>query len=53
MADDVPVPNLWNVEDGVREYGGGTATRARPARLVVERIAAARRDAYLHVAVPD
>ncbi len=37
-----PVPNLWNVGDGVKEYAnGGTTACAETAKLVVERIRAA------------
>jgi phytoene desaturase len=37
-----PIPNLWNVGDGVKEYAnGGTTACAETAQLVVDRIAAA------------
>ena len=34
-----PIPNLWNVGDGVKEYAnGGTTACAETAKLVVDRI---------------
>jgi phytoene desaturase len=37
-----PIPNLWNVGDGVKEYAnGGTTACAETAQLVVDRITAA------------
>lgn len=36
-----PIPNLWNVGDGVKEYAnGGTTACAETAKLVVEKIKA-------------
>ncbi|TCK24539.1 phytoene desaturase family protein [Pseudonocardia endophytica] len=42
LPPDTPVPNLWNVGDGVKEYAnGGTTACAETAKLVVDRIRAA------------
>ncbi|MFK4040141.1 phytoene desaturase family protein [Nonomuraea wenchangensis] len=39
MPQTTPIPNLWNVGDGVKEYAnGGTTACAETAKLVVERI---------------
>jgi hypothetical protein len=36
---DTPIPNLWNVGDGVREYGdGGMQACATTGRIVAERL---------------
>ncbi|GAA2862204.1 hypothetical protein GCM10010472_19480 [Pseudonocardia halophobica] len=41
LPSDTPIPNLWNVGDGVKEYAnGGTTACAETAKLVVERIKA-------------
>ena len=41
LAPATPIPNLWNVGDGVKEYAnGGTTACAETAQLVVDRIAA-------------
>ncbi|MFK4040107.1 phytoene desaturase family protein [Nonomuraea wenchangensis] len=41
LAPATPIPNLWNVGDGVKEYAnGGTTACAETAKLVVEQIAA-------------
>ncbi|MGW6458874.1 phytoene desaturase family protein [Streptomyces sp. NPDC055078] len=40
LAPTTPIPNLWNVGDGVKEYAnGGTTACAETAKLVVEQIA--------------
>ncbi|GAB3385472.1 NAD(P)/FAD-dependent oxidoreductase [Amycolatopsis echigonensis] len=40
LPHTTPIPNLWNVGDGVKEYGnGGTTACAETAKLVVEQIA--------------
>lgn len=40
LANTTPIPNLWNVGDGVKEYAnGGTTACAETAALVVEQIA--------------
>ena len=42
LAPATPIPNLWNVGDGVKEYAnGGTTACAETAQLVVDRITAA------------
>jgi phytoene dehydrogenase-like protein len=42
LVPATPIPNLWNVGDGVKEYAnGGTTACAETAQLVVDRIAAA------------
>jgi phytoene desaturase len=39
LAPATPIPNLWNVGDGVKEYAnGGTTACAETAQLVVDRI---------------
>jgi phytoene desaturase len=39
MPNTTPIPNLWNVGDGVKEYAnGGTTACAETAKLVVEQI---------------
>ena len=39
LPQETPLPNLWNVGDGVREYAnGGVQACAETAALVVERI---------------
>jgi hypothetical protein len=39
MPRETPLDNLWNVGDGVREYGdGGTQACAVTAKLVAEEI---------------
>ncbi|TDC99507.1 NAD(P)/FAD-dependent oxidoreductase [Saccharopolyspora terrae] len=39
LPNTTPVPNLWNVGDGVKEYAnGGTTACAETAKLVVEQI---------------
>ncbi|MGC9670721.1 phytoene desaturase family protein [Planosporangium sp. 12N6] len=39
LAPATPIPNLWNLGDGVKEYAnGGTTACAETAKLVVERI---------------
>jgi phytoene dehydrogenase-like protein len=41
LPNTTPIPNLWNVGDGVKEYAnGGTTACAETAKLVVEQIAA-------------
>ncbi|MCF7548596.1 NAD(P)/FAD-dependent oxidoreductase [Pseudonocardia sp. WMMC193] len=41
LTPETPIPNLWNVGDGVKEYAnGGTTACAETAKLVVERIKA-------------
>jgi phytoene desaturase len=41
LPQETPLPNLWNVGDGVREYAnGGVQACAETAALVVERILA-------------
>jgi phytoene dehydrogenase-like protein len=41
LAPATPIPNLWNVGDGVKEYAnGGTTACAETAQLVVDRIVA-------------
>jgi phytoene dehydrogenase-like protein len=40
LPNTTPIPNLWNVGDGVKEYAnGGTTACAETAKLVVEQIA--------------
>ncbi|MEV4144443.1 NAD(P)/FAD-dependent oxidoreductase [Amycolatopsis sp. NPDC049691] len=40
LPHTTPIPNLWNVGDGVKEYAnGGTTACAETAKLVVEQIA--------------
>jgi phytoene dehydrogenase-like protein len=40
LAPETPIPNLWNVGDGVKEYAnGGTTACAETAQLVVDQIA--------------
>jgi phytoene desaturase len=40
LPNTTPIPNLWNVGDGVKEYAnGGTTACAETAELVVEQIA--------------
>jgi phytoene desaturase len=40
LAPATPIPNLWNVGDGVKEYAnGGTTACAETAQLVVDQIA--------------
>ncbi|MEV0972348.1 phytoene desaturase family protein [Microtetraspora glauca] len=40
LAPATPIPNLWNVGDGVKEYAnGGTTACAETAKIVVELIA--------------
>jgi phytoene desaturase len=40
LPHTTPIPNLWNVGDGVKEYGnGGTTACAETAKLVAEQIA--------------
>jgi phytoene desaturase len=42
LTPATPIPNLWNVGDGVKEYAnGGTTACAETAQLVVDRITAA------------
>jgi phytoene desaturase len=42
LAPATPLPNLWNVGDGVKEYAnGGTTACAETAQLVADRIVAA------------
>ena len=42
LAPATPIPNLWNVGDGVKEYAnGGTTACAETAQRVVDRITAA------------
>lgn len=42
LPQETPLPNLWNVGDGVREYAnGGVQACAETAALVVDRILAA------------
>jgi phytoene dehydrogenase-like protein len=42
LTPATPIPNLWNVGDGVKEYAnGGTTACAETAQLVADRIAAA------------
>lgn len=39
LPHDTPIPNLWNVGDGVKEYAnGGTTACAETAQLVVAKI---------------
>jgi phytoene desaturase len=39
LPPDTPIPNLWNVGDGVKEYAnGGTTACAETAKIVVDRI---------------
>ena len=39
LAPATPIPNLWNVGDGVKEYAnGGTTACAETAQLVVDHI---------------
>jgi phytoene dehydrogenase-like protein len=39
LPHSTPIPNLWNVGDGVKEYAsGGTTACAETAKLVVEEI---------------
>jgi phytoene dehydrogenase-like protein len=39
LPNTTPIPNLWNVGDGVKEYAnGGTTACAETAKLVVEQI---------------
>ncbi|WP_326639406.1 NAD(P)-binding protein [Streptosporangium sp. NBC_01755] len=39
LAPTTPIPNLWNVGDGVKEYAnGGTTACAETAKLIVEQI---------------
>lgn len=39
LPNTTPIPNLWNVGDGVKEYGnGGTTACAETAKLVVDQI---------------
>jgi phytoene desaturase len=41
LPHTTPIPNLWNVGDGVKEYAnGGTTACAETAKLVVEQIRA-------------
>jgi len=41
LPHTTPIPNLWNVGDGVKEYAnGGTTACAETAKLVVEQILA-------------
>jgi phytoene dehydrogenase-like protein len=41
LPNATPLPNLWNVGDGVKEYAnGGTTACAETAKLVVEQLAA-------------
>lgn len=41
LPHTTPIPNLWNVGDGVKEYAnGGTTACAETAKLVVDQIAA-------------
>ena len=41
LTPATPIPNLWNVGDGVKEYAnGGTTACAETAQLVVDRITA-------------
>jgi phytoene desaturase len=43
LAPATPIPNLWNVGDGVKEYAnGGTTACAETAQLVVDQIAEGR-----------
>jgi phytoene dehydrogenase-like protein len=40
LPPDTPVPNLWNVGDGVKEYAnGGTTACAETAQLVARQVA--------------
>jgi phytoene dehydrogenase-like protein len=40
LAPATPIPNLWNVGDGVKEYAnGGTTACAETAKLVADQIA--------------
>jgi phytoene desaturase len=40
LPPDTPVPNLWNVGDGVKEYAnGGTTACAETAHLVASQVA--------------
>lgn len=42
LTPQTPIPNLWNVGDGVKEYAnGGTTACAETAKIVVDRIRAA------------
>jgi len=39
LTPETPLPNLWNLGDGVKEYAnGGTTACAETAKLVVERV---------------
>jgi phytoene dehydrogenase-like protein len=39
LSPETPLPNLWNLGDGVKEYAnGGTTACAETAKLVVERV---------------
>nr|WP_293767212.1 FAD-dependent oxidoreductase [Sporichthya sp.] len=39
LTPETPLPNLWNLGDGVKEYAnGGTTACAETSRLVVERV---------------
>lgn len=39
LTPETPIPNLWNLGDGVKEYaGGGTTACAETAEIVVDRI---------------
>ena len=39
LPHNTPIPNLWNVGDGVKEYAnGGTTACAETAKLVVGQI---------------
>ncbi|MDN5914014.1 MAG: NAD(P)-binding protein [Pseudonocardia sp.] len=41
LTPQTPIPNLWNVGDGVKEYAnGGTTACAETAKIVVDRIRA-------------
>ena len=43
LPQETPIPNLYNVGDGVREYAsGGVQACAETGKLVAERILAAR-----------